>query len=140
MAESPEDIGETPSSGPVSWPVSVPSTTPVSVDVSAFLVIFLASIFLGIGLGAGIGFLIARRGIVGGMGPLRIKKPPKPSLAEEVLDYIKRKRRFTIPELAETTGAPESKVWRTVKKLIKRKLVKPTGEGGPARVYEYLGY
>lgn len=65
----------------------------------------------------------------------------------DIFREIREKKEFNIPELMQKTGASKTVVWRTVQKLIKKGLVKPTGEvklpaagrGKPSAVYKYVG-
>jgi DNA-binding IclR family transcriptional regulator len=78
------------------------------------------------------------------------KKLPKPTVREQVIAFIKGRREFTIPELVRATDGTEAQVWRMVRKLIRKGVVRPTDrtkavEVGPkkkeeaSRVYEYVG-
>lgn len=60
---------------------------------------------------------------------------------------IRNRKEFTIPELMHKTGVSTLVTWRTVQKLIKKGLVRPTGKvkpaeagrGKPSVVYKYVG-
>jgi len=68
----------------------------------------------------------------------------------EIVGYIMQQGEFTIPELVKLTNATKITVWRTVQKLVKQGLVKPTedtkpaanglgGRGKPSQIYRYVG-
>lgn len=65
----------------------------------------------------------------------------------DVFREIRGHKEFTIPELMHETGASQTLTRRTVQKLIKKGIVKRTGEvklaeagrGKPSRVYKYVG-
>ncbi len=67
----------------------------------------------------------------------------------EIVGHIMERREFTIPELMKLTKTSKITVWRTVRKLVERGLVRLTertklaanglgGRGKPSRVYKYL--
>jgi len=68
----------------------------------------------------------------------------------EIVGHIMEQREFTIPELMKLTKTSKITVWRTVRKLVERGLVRLTertklaanglgGRGKPSRVYKYMG-
>jgi hypothetical protein len=127
-----------------------PGTTVVTIpDVSRFLVIVGIFAALGIGGGIGLGYLIARHRVFAGVRSPPPKKIPKVSVEEQVFAYLRGRREFTIPELVWGTDATEAQVWRVVRKLIRRGIVRPTdrtrltkvgpGKEEPNRIYEYVG-
>lgn len=67
----------------------------------------------------------------------------------EIVGHIMERKEFTIPELMKLTKTSKITVWRTVRKLVERGLVRLTertklaanglgGRGKPSRVYKYL--
>ena len=64
----------------------------------------------------------------------------------DIFREIREHKEFTIPELMQKTGATKTVASYTIQKLIKKGLVKPTGEvklpeagrGKPSRVYRYV--
>jgi len=67
----------------------------------------------------------------------------------EIVGHIMERREFTIPELMKLTKTSKITVWRTVRKLVERGLVRLTertklaanglgGRGKPSRVYKYI--
>ena len=67
----------------------------------------------------------------------------------EIVGHIMERREFTIPELVKLTKSSKITVWRTVRKLVERGLVRLTertklaanglgGRGKPSRVYKYI--
>lgn len=67
----------------------------------------------------------------------------------EIVGEAMRRKEFTIPELMEKAGTSKITTWRTVKKLVKKGLVRETertrapsrglgGRGKPSKVYEYV--
>lgn len=116
-------------------------TTPtidISTEISASAKVLLAFIGLGIMVGSGIGILIARIRVLGSIRTAKIKKSLKVDIKSQILDYIKQRGAFTISELVDLTKAPENKIERYIKKLVKRGVVKPSGEGTPAQIYVYV--
>lgn len=65
----------------------------------------------------------------------------------EIVRRMMKKEEFTIPELQKHTPASRQSIWRLVKKLEEKELVKKTdrnrlpssGRGKPSQVYEYIG-
>jgi len=114
-------------------------TVDISTEISASAKVLLAFIGLGVMVGTGIGILIARIRVLGSIRTAKIEKSLKVDIKSEILDYIKQRGAFTISELVELTKVSESKIERYIKKLVKRGMVKPSGEGGPVQVYVYTG-
>lgn len=65
----------------------------------------------------------------------------------EIVRRIMKKEQFTIPELKKHTSVSRQSIWRLVKKLEEKELIKESGKkrlpssgrGKPSQVYEYIG-
>ncbi|KXB08407.1 hypothetical protein AKJ56_01440 [candidate division MSBL1 archaeon SCGC-AAA382N08] len=65
----------------------------------------------------------------------------------EIVRIMRRKEKFTIPELQKYSPASRQSIWRLVNKLDEKDLVEETGDkqlpssgrGKPSKVYRYVG-